>query len=185
MCGSGTLLIEAAVMAMDLPAQLFRKKFAFQNWRNYDEELFVKIKEFRINRIKEFTGKIIGYDIDPKALAVARTNIEAAELEDVIELKRQNFFESEKEHFPLLMVFNPPYDERISINDEAFYKKIGDTFKQNYPNTLAWLISSDLEAVKKLGLRPSRKVKLYNGKLETRFLQYEMYEGSKKAKNQN
>ncbi|MGY5503148.1 THUMP domain-containing class I SAM-dependent RNA methyltransferase [Riemerella anatipestifer] len=185
MCGSGTLLIEAAMLAMDLPAQLFRKKFAFQNWRNYDEALFVKIKEFRINRIKEFTGKIIGYDIDPKALAVARTNIEAAELEDVIELKKQNFFETEKEYFPLLMVFNPPYDERISINDEAFYKKIGDTFKQNYPNTLAWLISSDLEAVKKLGLRPSRKIKLYNGKLETRFLQYEMYEGSKKAKNQN
>lgn len=183
MCGSGTILIEAAMIAMDLPAQIFRKKFAFQNWKNYDEELFQKIKEFRINRIKEFEGKIVGYDIDARMLNAARINIEAAEMEDVIEVQKKNFFESTKELFPLLMVFNPPYDERISIKFDEFYKKIGDTFKTGYPNTLAWLISSDLQAVKKIGLRPSRKVKLYNGKLETRFLQYEMYEGSKKAKN--
>jgi len=180
MCGSGTLLIEAAMIAMDLPAQIFRKNFAFRNWKNYDEELFRKIKEFRINRVKEFSGKIVGYDTDAKAIAAAQTNIEAAEMEDIIEVKKQNFFESEKDMFPLMMVFNPPYDERISINDDDFYKKIGDTFKQNYPNTLAWLISADLEAPKKIGLRPSRKIKLFNGKLETRFLQYEMYEGTKK-----
>ncbi|EJL72982.1 THUMP domain-containing class I SAM-dependent RNA methyltransferase [Chryseobacterium populi] len=181
MCGSGTLLIEAAMIAMDLPAQLFRKRFAFQNWKNYDAELFNKIKEVRVNRIKEFTGKIVGYDIDARMLNAARINIESAEMEDVIEVKKQNFFDSKKELFPLLMVFNPPYDERISISDDDFYKKIGDTFKTDYPNTLAWLISSDLEAVKKIGLRPSRKIKLFNGKLETRFLQYEMYEGTKKV----
>jgi len=180
MCGSGTLLIEAAMIAMDLPAQIFRKRFAFQNWKNYDEELFKTIKEFRINRVKEFEGKIVGYDIDAKMLNASKINIESAEMEEIIEVRKQNFFESKKELFPLLMVFNPPYDERISINQEDFYKKIGDTFKQSYPNTLAWLISSDLEAVKKIGLRPSRKIKLFNGKLETRFLQYEMYEGTKK-----
>ncbi|KPH13492.1 class I SAM-dependent RNA methyltransferase [Chryseobacterium sp. ERMR1:04] len=180
MCGSGTLLIEAAMIALDLPAQIFRKRFAFQNWQNYDSELFARIKEVRIGRIKEFTGKIVGYDIDGRMLSAAITNIEAAEMEDIIEVKRQDFFDTKKELFPLLMVFNPPYDERISINDDDFYKKIGDTFKTHYPNTLAWLISSDLEAVKKIGLRPSRKIKLFNGKLETRFLQYEMYEGTKK-----
>lgn len=185
MCGSGTLLIEAAMIAMDLPAQIFRKNFAFQNWKNYDEELFKKIKEFRINRVKEFSGKIIGYDIDARMLNASKINIETAEMEDIIEVRKQNFFESKKELFPLLMVFNPPYDERISINQEDFYKKMGDTFKQNYPNTLAWLISSDLEAVKKIGLRPSRKIKLFNGKLECRFLQYEMYEGSKKGNSEN
>lgn len=185
MCGSGTILVEAAMIALDLPAQIFRKNFAFQNWNNYDEELFKKIKEFRINRIKEFTGKIVGYDIDNRMLNYARENIESAELEEVIEVKKQDFFESKKDLFPLLMVFNPPYDERITIQYDDFYKKIGDTFKQSYPNTLAWLISSDLEAVKKVGLRPSRKIKLYNGKLETRFLQYEMYEGSKKASKEN
>ena len=180
MCGSGTLLIEAAMIAMDLPAQIFRSGFAFQNWKNYDAELFKTIKEFRINRVKEFNGKIVGYDIDARAINIARTNIEAAEMEDVIEVKKQDFFESKKDMFPLLMVFNPPYDERISINDDQFYKKVGDTFKQNYPNTLAWLISADLESPKKIGLRPSRKIKLFNGKLETRFMQYEMYEGTKK-----
>ncbi|MDF2551345.1 MAG: class SAM-dependent methyltransferase [Chryseobacterium sp.] len=180
MCGSGTLLIEAAMIAMDLPAQLFRKRFAFQNWKNYDEALFTKIKEFRIERIREFHGKIVGYDIDGRMLDAARDNIESAEMEDVIEVRRENFFDTKKDMFPLLMVFNPPYDERISINDDDFYKKIGDTFKTNYPNTLAWLISSDLDAPKKIGLRPSRKIKLFNGKLETRFLQYEMYEGTKK-----
>lgn len=180
MCGSGTLLIEAAMIALNLPAQLFRKRFAFQNWNNYDAELFARIKDFRVNRIKEFDGKIIGYDIDPKMLACARENIAVAEMEDIIEVRKQDFFESKKELFPLLMVFNPPYDERIEIKYDDFYKKIGDTFKNNYPNTLAWLITSDLEAAKKIGLRPSRKIKLFNGKLETRFLQYEMYEGSKK-----
>lgn len=181
MCGSGTLLIEAAMIALDLPAQTFRKRFGFQNWKNYDADLFSKIKEVRINRVKEFTGKIVGYDIDGRMLNAAEANIESAEMEDIIEVRRQNFFDSKKDLFPLLMVFNPPYDERISINDDDFYKKIGDTFKTHYPNTLAWLISSDLEAVKKIGLRPSRKIKLFNGKLETRFLQYEMYEGTKKV----
>ncbi|UOE37257.1 THUMP domain-containing class I SAM-dependent RNA methyltransferase [Chryseobacterium oryzae] len=181
MCGSGTLLIEAAMIALDLPAQIFRRRFSFQNWKNYDADLFSKIKEVRVNRVKEFTGKIVGYDIDARMLNAARTNVESAEMEDIIEVKKQNFFDSKKDLFPLLMVFNPPYDERISINDDDFYKKIGDTFKTNYPNTLAWLISSDLEAVKKIGLRPSRKIKLFNGKLETRFLQYEMYEGTKKV----
>jgi len=185
MCGSGTLLIEAAMIAMDLPAQTFRRSFAFQNWKNYDAELFKTIKEVRLNRVKEFTGKIVGYDIDSEALDIAHRNVESAEMEDIITIRHKNFFDSEKDMFPLLMVFNPPYDERISINDDDFYNKIGDTFKQHYPNTLAWLISADLDAPKKIGLRPSRKIKLFNGKLETRFLQYEMYDGSKKGKYMN
>ena len=185
MCGSGTLLIEAAMIAMDLPAQLFRKEFGFQNWPNYDAQLFSTIKENRIKRIREFTGKIIGYDIDNVMLDAAEENVAAAELEEVIEIRKQDFFESKKELFPLLMVFNPPYDERIEITDEDFYSKIGDTFKKNYPNTLAWFISSDIVALKKVGLRPSRKIKLFNGKLECRFLQYEMYEGTKKIHKLN
>jgi putative N6-adenine-specific DNA methylase len=164
---------------MELPAQIFRKNFAFQNWKNYDKDLFEKIKESRLNRIREFSGKIIGYDIDNKAISAAKTNVEFTELNDVIEIKKQNFFDSKKEVFPLLVVFNPPYGERLATKEEDFYKKIGDTFKQNYPNTLAWLITSDLEAYKKIGLRPSRKIKLFNGKLECRLLQYEMYAGKK------
>ena len=173
------------MVAMDLPAQLFRKQFGFQNWDNYDASLFSTIKEYRINRIKECPGVIRGLDKDPEMVRVARENIAVAELEDVIDVQCVDFFDTEKDLFPLLMVFNPPYDERLPVEQDDFYKKIGDTFKAKYPNTLAWLISADLEAPKKIGLRPSRKVKLFNGNLETRFLQYEMYEGSRKTVKQN
>ncbi|WP_255410604.1 class I SAM-dependent RNA methyltransferase [Apibacter sp. wkB309] len=182
MCGSGTLLVEAAMIALNMPPQLHRKQFGFMNWKNFDLELFNKIKDTRINRIKDFSGKIIGYDISDKALISAKNNIEAADLSEFIELKNQDFFTSQKELFPLLVVFNPPYDERLSITTDHFYKNIGDTLKNNYKNTLAWFITSDLEAYKKIGLRPSRKIKIYNGKLECRFFQYDIYEGSKKNK---
>ena len=182
MCGSGTLLVEAAMIALNMPPQLHRKQFGFMNWKNFDLELFNKIKDTRINRIKDFSGKIVGYDISDKALVSAKNNIEAADLSEFIELKNQDFFTSQKELFPLLVVFNPPYDERLSITTDHFYKNIGDTLKNNYKNTLAWFITSDLEAYKKIGLRPSRKIKIYNGKLECRFFQYDIYEGSKKNK---
>lgn len=182
MCGSGTLLVEAAMIALNMPPQLYRKQFGFMNWKNFDLELFNKIKDTRINRIKDFSGKIIGYDISDKALVSAKNNIEAADLSEFIELKNQDFFTSQKELFPLLVVFNPPYDERLSITTDHFYKNIGDTLKNNYKNTLAWFITSDLEAYKKIGLRPSRKIKIYNGKLECRFFQYDIYEGSKKIR---
>lgn len=182
MCGSGTLLVEAAMIALNMPPQLHRKQFGFMNWKNFDLELFNKIKDTRINRIKDFSGKIVGYDISDKALVSAKNNIEAADLSEFIELKNQDFFTSQKELFPLLVVFNPPYDERLSITTDHFYKNIGDTLKNNYKNTLAWFITSDLEAYKKIGLRPSRKIKIYNGKLECRFFQYDIYEGSKRNK---
>lgn len=182
MCGSGTLLVEAAMIALNMPPQLHRKQFGFMNWKNFDLELFNKIKDTRINRIKDFSGKIIGYDISDKALVSAKNNIEAADLSEFIELKNQDFFTSQKDLFPLLVVFNPPYDERLSITTDHFYKNIGDTLKNNYKNTLAWFITSDLEAYKKIGLRPSRKIKIYNGKLECRFFQYDIYEGSKKIR---
>lgn len=185
MAGSGTLLIEAAMIAQNLPAQLYRKNFGFQNWKNYDAELFAKIKETRLNRIREFNGKIVGYELDERMIATAEKNIQNAELEDIVSIEKQDFFTSEKNLFPLLIVFNPPYDERISINQDDFYQKIGDTFKQHYPNTLAWLITADLSGAKHIGLRPSRRIKLFNGKLETRFLQFEMYEGTKKTHKLN
>ena len=185
MCGSGTMLIEAAMIANQIPAQLHRKRFAFQNWPDYDETLFTQIRNTRINRIREFDYKIVGYEISPLMAKIAQMNIKSADLEDIIEVRHQDFFTSKKELFPVLLVFNPPYDERIENNNQDFYKQIGDTLKASYPNTLAWFITSDLQAKKYVGLRPSRKIKVFNGKLECDFLQYEMYEGSKKTKNQN
>lgn len=181
MCGSGTILTEAALMAANIPPQVHRKKFAFENWKDFDNGLFEKIKETRLNRIFEFNGKIVGYDTDPTMLKIAENNIAHADLEDFIEVKYKDFFKSEKDLFPVLIVFNPPYNERIESDNEVLYKSIGDTLKNHYPNTFAWFITSDLSAKKFVGLKPSKKLKVFNGKLECDFLRYDIYEGSKKS----
>ena len=180
MCGSGTILTEAALMATNIPPQIHRGKFAFENWKDFDAELFEKIKETRLNRMREFSGKIVGYDINPAMLKIAEENIVNADLEDFIEVKYKDFFQSEKDLFPVLILFNPPYNERMESNNEILYKSIGDTLKNHYPNTYCWFITSDLSAKKFVGLKPSKKVKVFNGKLECDFLRYDIYEGSKK-----
>ncbi|MDO5509074.1 MAG: class I SAM-dependent RNA methyltransferase [Weeksellaceae bacterium] len=176
MCGSGTLLIEAAMMALQIPAQLHRKQFAFMQWKGYDADLFEKIRETRMRRVQEFHGQIIGYDISPRSVQTAMKNIEFSDLEDYIQVEQQDFFESKKEHNPLLILFNPPYDERMAIGQKNFYRKIGNTLKTKHPNTYAWFITADLQAEKNVGLRPSRRIKLYNGKLETVLLKYEIFD---------
>jgi putative N6-adenine-specific DNA methylase len=181
MCGSGTILTEAALMAANIPPQIHRKHFAFQNWKDYDEILFDKIKETRLKRISEFSGKIVGFDINPTVLEIAEQNISNAGLSDFAEVFRKDFFKTEKDLFPVLILFNPPYNERLESDNEILYKSIGDTLKNNYPNTFAWFITSDLSAKKFVGLKPSKKIKVYNGKLECDFLRYDIYEGSKKA----
>jgi putative N6-adenine-specific DNA methylase len=85
----------------------------------------------------------------------------------------------------LFVVFNPPYDERIQVEAEKLYASIGTTLKHKYPGTQAWMITSNMEALKQVGLRPSRRIKLYNGKLESKLVRYDMYEGSKKAKKES
>ena len=180
MCGSGTLLIEAAMMAMNIPAQLHREHFSFENWRDFDKEFFEKIKETRLNRIREFHGEIIGYDINMLMIKVAQMNIKSADLEEFIKVKQVNFFQTKKEHFPLLIIFNPPYGERMETTTEDFYRKIGDTLKNNYPNTFAWFITSDLESARDTGLWYSEKIKLFNGKIETEFVKYEIYDTQEK-----
>src|SRR6056300_1457674 len=150
MCGSGTLLIEAAMIACNIPPNLNRKEFAFQKWTDWDNELYTKIEESSLNKVREFTHKIIGYDKAPSAIRKAQQNIENANLSEFITLYSQDFFTSTKENpeKPLHIVFNPPYDERLAIDINSFYKQIGDTLKQNYPGTNAWFITANLEAIK-------------------------------------
>ncbi len=184
MCGSGTIAIEAAMIACNIPANINRKEFAFERWQDYDEDLFEKIMESSLKKTREFHHKIIGIDKAPSAVRKARQNMRNANLDDYIHIEERNFFDSSKgdAEKPLQIVFNPPYGERLTIEMESFYKNIGDTLKQGYPNTQAWMITSNLEALKHVGLRPSRKIKLYNGKLESKLVRYEMYAGSKKGK---
>jgi putative N6-adenine-specific DNA methylase len=183
MCGSGTILIEAAMIACNIPPNLMRKEFAFERWQDWDVDLFEKIEESLLGKTRDFHHKIIGYDKAPSAVAKAKENVKNAQLEDFIEVKHEDFFKTQKGgHEKLHMVFNPPYGERLNSDMESFYKDIGDTLKQNYPGTDAWFITSNLDALKHVGLRPSRKIHLYNAKLEARLVKYVMYEGSKKGK---
>ncbi len=183
MCGSGTILIEAAMIACNIPPNLMRKEFAFERWQDWDVDLFEKIEESLLNKTRDFHYKIIGYDKAPSAVAKAKDNVKNAQLDDFITIKQDNFFETQKQdELKLHMVFNPPYGERLNIDMQVFYKAIGDTLKQNYPNTNAWFITSNLDALKHVGLKPSRKIQLFNAKLEARLVNYQIYEGSKKAK---
>lgn len=186
MCGSGTLLAEAAMIACNIPANINRKEFAFEKWNDWDNDLFDQIIDALMKKTREFHHTIIGYDKAPSAVQKAKDNIQNANLDDYVSIIQGDFFDSKKENTgPLQMVFNPPYGERLNIELERFYREIGDTLKNNYPNTNAWFITANLEALKFVGLRPSRKIKLFNGSLEARLVKYEMYEGSKKGKYMN
>lgn len=185
MCGSGTILAEAAMIACNIPANINRKEFAFEKWNDWDNDLFDLVTESLLKKTREFHYTIKGYDKAPSAVAKAKDNIRNANLEEWVKVEQRNFFETEKESAgPLHMLFNPPYGERLDIEMEEFYKKIGDTLKKGYPSTDAWFITANLEALKFVGLKPSRKIKLYNGSLEARLVKYEMYAGSKRAKFQ-
>ncbi len=182
MCGSGTLAIEAAMIACNIPPSLNRTTFSFMNWKNFNAELFELIRNSCLSKVREFRGHIYASDKAPSAVRKAQENIENAGLEEYISVVRSDFFFADRpSEVPLHIVFNPPYGERLSIDADVFYGKIGDTLKKEYKGCEAWFITANIEALKSVGLRPSRKIKMFNGKLESRLLKYELYEGSRKA----
>ncbi len=182
MCGSGTIVIEAAMFASNIPANINRKQFAFEKWTDWDADLFEKIQESQLKRIKNPGIQIKGSDKAPSAIEKATINVENANLSEFITLEKKDFFQIDKETSgPLHLLTNPPYGERLDGDINALYQGIGDAFKQSFPNTQAWLISSNMEALKCVGLRPSRKIKLFNGKLESRLMFYPIYEGTKRV----
>ena len=182
MCGSGTLAIEAAMIACNIPPSLNRTTFSFMNWKNFDAELYDIIRNSCLSKVREFRGHIYASDKAPSAVRKAQENIENAGLEEYISVVRSDFFFADRpSDVPLHIVFNPPYGERLSIDADVFYGKIGDTLKKEYQGCEAWFITANIEALKSVGLRPSRKIKMFNGKLESRLVNYELYEGSRKA----
>ena len=185
MCGSGTLGIEAALFANNIPPGVFREEFGFMKWHDYDKELWDTIYESTINRIKDDMPNIISSDIDIVPLEMAKRNGAVAKVEDVIQYKHISFFDlmPDKPHGTILL--NPPYDERLKMEDtNAFYKQIGDKLKKDFGGWTCWIISSNMEAIKSIGLHPSKKMTLFNASLECKLLKYEMYGGSKKASKQ-
>jgi putative N6-adenine-specific DNA methylase len=183
MCGSGTLLIEAAMIAANIPAGFYRKFYGFQKWKDFDPAIWKKVKEEADGRRKDPLAKIIGGDQSPLAIRTARKNISSAGVEKMISLHPTSFEKLNRPPGSVHLLINPPYGERIKSEDIIeLYKSIGNTLKQNYQDAEAWIISGDLRAIKFIGLRPSKKIKIFNGPIECRFNKYELYAGSKKEK---
>lgn len=189
MCGSGTMLIEAAMMANNIPAQYYRgNRFGFMRWKEFNlgEWKSVKNEEDRKIGALDFEGEIWGNDIDEQVIQQCEKNLEYTKLHHDVMLHIGDFADQEPPEGKTLIVTNPPYGERIKVEDlNAMYEKLGDTFKQRYGKDCdVWLITSDFEAMKHIGLHPSRKIPVQNGSLDCRFLHFELYDGSKKNRSE-
>jgi putative N6-adenine-specific DNA methylase len=188
MCGSGTILIEAAMIANNIPAGYFRKGFGFERWKDFDAELWSTIFNAAIDKISEENIQIVGIELSKNVAKIAKDNVHNAKVEDTVKVYASAFQEFEPwEHIQKtavgrpILVMNPPYGERMDKdNIPELYKSIGDTLKKKYAGCDAWIITSNVEAMKSIGLRPTRKITLYNGPLECKFLRFSMYEGTKK-----
>ncbi len=186
MCGSGTFVIEAAMLANKIPPNLNSSKFSFKHWRNFDLKLFGKVKNLLKREITENNVRIIGNDISDTAIKIASSNAERAGVLNFIELNKTSFFEFIPPVGTKFLIFNPPYNKRIKLkNTISFYRKIGDTLKRNYNNSVAWIFSANKQALKKIGLSSSKKIVLDNGGTTSFLRRYEIYEGSKKAKSKS
>lgn len=180
MCGSGTLLIEAAMIAYGIAPGTFRSQFAFEKWSDFDADLLSYIAD-STPEVPEFKYTIAGSDLNPGAVKAAEMNIKAAFLSKKINVQLKNFFDLRPATATGTIITNPPYGERLQPNDlRIFYQKIGDKLKSEFPGYEVWIIGSNIELMNFIGLRPERKIKLYNGALECSFRKFSVYAGSKK-----
>ena len=181
MCGSGTIPIEAALIARNIAPGVFRKEFAFEKWVDFDQDLFDSIYNDE-SQEREFNHKIYGYDNNPKANEIAVRNVKAAGLSKEIELKLQPFQQFEQPKEKSIIITNPPYGERISTDDLlGLYKMIGERLKHAFAGNDAWILSYRDECFDQIGLKPSVKIELYNGALECQFRKYQLFDGKYKA----
>ncbi|QNE39705.1 hypothetical protein F1C16_09135 [Hymenobacter sp. NBH84] len=187
MCGSGTLLTEAALIAQRIAPGLYHQgKFGFENWPDFEAALWESVQlDARQMRLEEPQAYLAGSDISREYIELARENVDAADLEDFIRLGVRDVAEAKApaKEAPGIVIMNPPYGERIGQESEmeALYKTIGDTLKAGFQGYDAYIFTGNLEAAKRIGLKTSRRVPLYNGPIECRLLKYELYQGSRKA----
>lgn len=182
MCGSGTLPIEAAMIATRTPPQIKRESFGFFRWPDFNRKLWQEVKKEADDRIQSPEFQIFASDKDNRARNATSINAMSASLENVIHTDKTAFEKLDPPGPAGVLITNPPYDERLKMDDiVAFYKSIGDRLKKHWTGWDAWLISSNRDALKHVGLRPSRKITLFNGALECSFQKFELYEGSKEV----
>ena len=181
MCGSGTLPIEAALIARNISPGVFRKEFAFEKWPDFDKDLFDEIYNNE-SQEREFEHHIYGYDVDMKCVNTAKLNVTAAGLSKDITIAHQDFKDFKQPEEKSIIIMNPPYGERISTpNLLGTYKMIGERLKHNFMDNEAWILSYREECFRQIGLKPSIKIPLYNGSLECEYRRYQMFDGKMKS----
>ena len=190
MCGSGTLLIEAALIARNIAPGVFRQSYAFEKWPDFDADLWSDIYNDDSNE-REFEHKIYGSDASFFAIQQASKNVKSAGVQKDIELKQIRMEEISNIKYQIsnpspLVMLNPPYGERLKSNKEMedLYGAIGSTLKHQFVGATAWIISSNAEAMKRIGLKPSKKYRLLNGELDCQFNRYDLFQGKRKDNNQ-
>jgi len=179
-CGSGTFLIEAALIALNIPPGLYRPSFGFEQWKDFDKQLFDDLYQDDSNE-RPFEFKIFGTDISRRAIEVATENIKSAGLSKYIELEVKPVDQLEPPAENCLIVTNPPYGERLNTDDIAdIYSAFGTVLKHKFAGSSAWVISSEESLLDKIGLKPAKKVKLLNGALDCLYNRYDIFSGKRK-----
>lgn len=178
MCGSGTIVIEAAMMARHILPGECGRSYAFQHWKNYRSDLFEEIKTESCHSQPDFF--IYGSDHSRKSIDLSFKNASNAKVADIIKLEVIDFRSLDKKPDSSFVIFNPPYGERLKPGDDAFYSMIGERLKHAFSGSEAWIISTN-SCFKTIGLKPARKIALFNGSLECSFRKFELYRGSRKG----
>ncbi|MDB5283390.1 MAG: hypothetical protein JWO06_2465, partial [Bacteroidota bacterium] len=183
MCGSGTILIEAALIAANIPPGYYKEDFGFMRWHRYmafDAELWKNIFDAAISRISADTPKLFGGELSHNVARKAKENVKRAKVEDMVHIRESDLMDFEAPEGGGVVIINPPYGERMDQdNIPELYEKIGDTFKKRFTGYDCWIITSNMEALKHVGLKSSIRIPVYNGQLECRFVKYEMYSGTR------
>jgi putative N6-adenine-specific DNA methylase len=183
MCGSGTFLCEALMLARNIPPTIKRKSFGFMNHKDYDHSLWGKLKAKSLEGINDNQPIIMGFDNFNEMIIASRTNINNILPNNNCKITFKDFFDLEPPIENPLMILNPPYNVRIAQEkNHLFYEKIGSRLKHTWSGSDAWILSGDLESLKHIGLRPIRRIKLFNGPIETKLVHIPLYKGSKKDK---
>ena len=182
MCGSGTIAIEAALWAANIPAMIERSHYAFKNFTSYDAEAWEKVRNEGNKRPIDLGFDILASDIDGEMVQKAKRNSKVAPIGNMITFERKDVLSLERPDDKGVLICNPPYEERMGEDVEELYVGLGNTFKNAFVGYNCWIISSNIDALKNVGLKPSQKFKVYNGSLECSFRQYQIFEGSRKDK---
>ena len=183
-CGSGTILIEAALIAENVYPGVFRKEYAFEKWKDFDADLFDRIYNDD-SQEREFNHKIYGYDINRQTVQIATGNVLNAGVKEIVSVEQRDFYEFEKPLDKAIIITNPPYGDRITTDDIFdLYETIGKNLKRNFVGNDAWIISHHEELFDKIGFRPSTKYALFNGSLECEFRKYQIFDGKLKERRE-